>query len=282
MKLVNVAWVFGGLAAISLGMAAQACSSSSNPNNSQGPNCATLASECCSVLTGAYQTACTGIANGGSDSTCAAEITKLTTPVNSCTGGSSGTGSSTGSSSGSSTGSNTGSGSGSPGSSTGSGSTDAGTGSGSCEAPPTKVYAETAGEGLYCPFSVITDAGKAGDCPVGDHCCEPASGTSTCVATGTACASGDTDWQCEGPLDCTGAGAAGPLCCGTGTIETSPACGSNPAYPYVSKFTGSACAASCAASFTICSQQSECTTGTCTPIKPKGNTIGYCATGSGS
>ena len=65
-------------------------------------------------------------------------------------------------------------------------------------------------------------------------------------------------------------------------------CGNVPAYPYVSGFKGSTCAASCNAgtfdggiiSFIMCSQQSDCPTGTCTPIEPKGGSAGYCAVAS--
>lgn len=193
-------------------------------------------------------------------------------------------------------GSSTGSGSGShAGTGTGTGSKDGGTPSGDagCHKAPPELHAETEA-GVYCPFSDLADSGKAGTCAAGQHCCEPpTSGNSTCTAAATTCATGDTDWQCGAPADCVG-NAAGGVCCGTGTINMQAPCGAGqagypdggyPAYPYVSDFKGTTCAASCNGQMfngeklgiVICSQQSDCVTGTCTPIEPKGGGTGYCA-----
>jgi hypothetical protein len=147
--------------------------------------------------------------------------------------------------------------------------------SGACDKPPPGPYAELEA-GVYCPFSA-PDGGHNEVCRPGQHCCEPSTGTSTCVAAATACGANDTNWECEGPLDCANSNA-GHLCCGTGEIETQAPCGSYPAFPYVKTFTGSSCAAACTA-FVICSQTSDCKTAgeTCVAIRPKGNDIGYCA-----
>jgi hypothetical protein len=151
-----------------------------------------------------------------------------------------------------------------------------------CYSPPASmVYPDT---GIYCPFSAVA-GGMDVTCPAGtQHCCEPPStGTSECAPIAAMCAEGDTDWQCEGTPDC--AGQPGTICCGSGRLETQapqPGCGPDggtvPSYTYVSGFTGSTCMtpAACTA-FQICGSQADCTTGTCTPIKPKGNDIGYCA-----
>ena len=283
MKLANMAWVLGALSAVSLGMAAQACSSSNTANGTgAGANC-TLLSACCTSLAGTTEagtiTQCTALAGEGPDGSCAAQLTSYQS-AGFCKGGSTGTGvGSTGVGTGvGGTGTGVGgTGTGVGGTGTGVGST--GTGSGSCEKPPA-LYAETAA-GVYCPFSVAAGTGGgAATCTAGQHCCEPASGTSTCTAAGTACTAGDTDWECEGPLDCAGS-AGGAVCCGTGTVGNQVACGIYPAFSYGSMFTGSTCAASCS-TYVICSKQTECATGTCTAIKAKGNSFGYCATGVGS
>lgn len=179
-----------------------------------------------------------------------------------------GSGSSSGSS-GSSSGSS-GSSSGSSGSSSGSGG-DAG-----CEDPPS-LFVESK-PGVYCPFST-GDAGKAVTCAAGQHCCETpeSAGTpSTCEPMGTACpVTGSVDWQCEEAIDCTATGAAGPICCGTGSPTTETSCGVT--WPEWTGFTGTKCAASCAApGITVCEQQSDCTTGTCTASKADGNQFGFC------
>jgi hypothetical protein len=156
-----------------------------------------------------------------------------------------------------------------------------GTGSVTCYAAPTKVYPEDGG-GFYCPFSKV-DGGSIEYCTGGtEHCCEPSTGTSSCEPIATQCGTGNTDWQCEGTPDC--ASMPGTICCGTGHVAqqaAQPGCGPDggtlPAFPYVSGFTGSSCMTpSACTTFQICSQTTECSTGTCTPIRPKGNDIGYC------
>ena len=128
--------------------------------------------------------------------------------------------------------------------------------------------------GIYCPFSA-PPGGKNVYCLETEQCCEnPAgAGVSTCVAKGTACpVANATVWECEDPLDC-----AGKKCCahsgdgGTVTIA-SDTCG-----PYLSKFSGTRCETACGTGeLTVCEKQAECTTGTCTAVKPKGNDIGVC------
>ena len=249
MKSSQFAWILGAVSSLGLGMAAQACSSSSPTGNS---------STSTSTSSGSNHTS--------------------TTSTGSNSGTTSGTTTATGSNSG----------------------TTILDGGAKCYSAPGKVYAEDGSTGLYCPFSE-TDAsgGKAIHCATGQQCCSPPESAmlaSTCEPVANACPVKDSvDWVCEGTPDC----KTGTLCCGQGTIATQspqPGCGDGgstiPAYPYVSGFYGSACQASCAHfgdggnGFQICSKDSECTTPgeSCIPIKPKGNSIGYCgvATGSGS
>jgi hypothetical protein len=152
---------------------------------------------------------------------------------------------------------------------------------------------------MYCPFSGV-DGGKDIYCSAGQQCCSPPEGmgASTCLPDTESCpVKNSVDWVCEGTPDCNG--NPGTICCGQGTIAIQtpqPGCGPDGGtlgeYPYVSGFYGSACQASCATfgdggkGFQLCSQTSECPAGeTCVPIKPKGNSVGYCAaggTGSGT
>lgn len=149
------------------------------------------------------------------------------------------------------------------------GSADAG----QCKTPST-LHPPKAGDTatIYCPFS-STDGGKNDYCtPQTQHCCEGsgAGSTSSCVAAGTACATGDTDWQCEDPADC----PTGTVCCGTGTlvVNSDPMCAN-----YASHFTGTNCAASCAAGeITMCTSDGECGGKTCVPFETKGNQVGGC------
>ncbi len=238
MKSTMLSLVLGATTAFGLGMAAEACSSSSSPATTNE--------------------------DGGSHS--------------SATGTASGTGA-TGTSGSHSSGTA---------SSSGTGTTSA-AGSSCYEPPGTKVYPPEDGGAFYCPFSGVGDAG-AKYCAIGEHCCETESAGADCQALTTACAAKDTDWQCEGTTQC----GKGEVCCGNGSITTQAAqtgCsnasgGSIPSYPYVSDFKGTTCvpAASCTGptSFEVCSLQSDCGSGKCTPIKPKGNEIGYCVGGDGS
>jgi hypothetical protein len=123
---------------------------------------------------------------------------------------------------------------------------------------------------IYCPFSGV-DGGKNIYCDNGtQHCCAPSSGTSTCVAAGTACTTGDMDWGCEAPTDCGGntpvcCAAAGSITAGTGTCENKS-----------SGITSTACAAACTG-LTICNQTSQCPTGkTCVAFEKGGAVVGAC------
>jgi len=151
----------------------------------------------------------------------------------------------------------------------------AGDGDAACEKPP-KLFPESVA-GVYCPFSTgnIT-------CAAGQHCCETptSAGTpSTCVANGTPCpVAGSVDWQCQEAIDCAGADAGGPICCGSGTPTTATHCGNT--WPEWSSFTGTQCVTSCPApGITVCEQNSDCTTDagtTCTASKASGNDFGFC------
>jgi hypothetical protein len=154
------------------------------------------------------------------------------------------------------------------------------TGPGSAEAdagvschPPT-LHPPTAGVGVYCPYSAV-DGGRDLSCATAtQQCCETPSddaGPSTCVQAGSTCpAAGSTVWQCEDPSNC----PTGQVCCAAATLEQDTSCGYFRAAP---GFQGTHCAASCAAGeLTICEQQSECATGTCTPFRAVGNSVGVC------
>jgi hypothetical protein len=151
---------------------------------------------------------------------------------------------------------------------------DAGAGS-DCGKPPTLHPPKAGSVGVYCPFSA-TAGGKNVTCAAGQQCCEtPTSGTpSTCVAAGSACpVAKSTVWQCESAQDC----GSGKKCCahaadaGAVTVQQDT-CG-----PYLSHFSGTSCQTSCTAGeLVVCEQQSDCSSGTCTAVKPKGNDIGVC------
>ena len=128
--------------------------------------------------------------------------------------------------------------------------------------------------GVYCPFSAPT-GGKNLYCTITQQCCEnpKGGGTSTCETKGTACPNASaTVWECEDPSDC-----PGQKCCAHGSAGTPVTVGTDTCGPFLSKFAGTRCAAACAAGeLVVCEQQSECTSGTCTAVKPKGNDIGVC------
>jgi hypothetical protein len=141
-----------------------------------------------------------------------------------------------------------------------------------CTAPPT-LHAETVA-GVYCPF---TTAGAI-HCASAQACCETPSTVvngSTCQAEGTACpVAGSLAWSCNGPVDCVG-NAAGPVCCGAGTLALDPTCG----FERGTGFTGTHCATSCAAGQqTICAATTDpCPSGSeCTPFKVSGIELGAC------
>jgi len=244
-----------------------------------GTSCASLSS-CCATLTGANATSCASTVTAAVDANCATYLGQAQA-AGSCTGTTTGTGTGTTGTGTGTTGTGTGTtgtGTGTTGTGTGTGTTGTGTGSGSCGTAPTLHPSVTAG--VYCPFSAIGSGGKAGSCTAGQHCCEPAAGTSTCNAAGTACTAGDTDWGCLGAIDCA-ATSSTPVCCGTGTVGQQAACGSQPAYSYITGLTGTACAASCGTGqFKVCETDNDCGTGspagTCVATKGKGAQFGHC------
>jgi hypothetical protein len=151
------------------------------------------------------------------------------------------------------------------------GPADAGTDASTCGTTPA-LHPEAA-PGVYCPFT----ATGATTCAAGDQCCEPPAANgqvSVCAAAGTGC--GVTNalvWQCEDALDCA-ASAAGPVCCGVGAVTLDATCG----FHRGTGFTGSHCAASCAAGEVhVCEAQAQCPAGTtCTPFKTNGLAMGAC------
>ncbi|AKV00744.1 hypothetical protein AKJ09_07407 [Labilithrix luteola] len=163
------------------------------------------------------------------------------------------------------TGSNTGTDSSTP---TGDGGSDCGT--------PATLHPPKADGGIYCPYSA-SDGGKNLYCPTTDQCCESAKGgsPSTCVTKGSACPTASaTVWECESPLDCPGMGMQ---CCAHGGTKASVTVQQDTCGPYLSKFDGTRCASSCGAGeLVVCEAPSDCATGTCTAVKPKGNDIGVC------
>jgi hypothetical protein len=124
---------------------------------------------------------------------------------------------------------------------------------------------------VYCPFSGV-NGGPAQYCTaMTQHCCEPSMGSAMCQPIATACAAGETDWQCEDPVaDC----GAGMDCCGAGaTLVVDNVCGS-----FARTFHGSTCvAAGSCTGIQLCTSDSECPTGkTCVPFRSKGNQVGGC------
>jgi hypothetical protein len=292
MNLKSLGWMVGGLAALGLGMAAEACSSSNNGSTivdgggtgatSGGGGCTAL-SACCMMLSGSDATMCDGVVTAANDGNCTNFLgqiqkdglclgagTTTSSGVSGVTGvstattatgvsGVTGVSNPTGTSVSSVTTATTGGG--------GTSAGDAG-----CEKPPEGPFAETTA-GVYCPFGT-PPAGKTSlYCPAMQTCCEPTSGTSTCQASST-CATGDTAWTCGAPIDC----GSGMVCCGNGTVETQAPCGTYPAFAYASEFKGTSCAASCGAmQFEVCGASTDCPSGmTCVAIKAKGNDFGYC------
>ncbi|MDB5216629.1 MAG: hypothetical protein JWO86_4556 [Myxococcaceae bacterium] len=139
-----------------------------------------------------------------------------------------------------------------------------------------KLFPPKPDGGIFCPFSAA-DGGKNIYCKDTEQCCENVmgAGASTCVAKGTACpVATATAWECDDPANC----AAGQKCCAHSSASGTPVTvGSDTCGPFLSKFSGTKCAATCATGeLVVCEQQSECTTGTCTAVKPKGNDIGVC------
>jgi hypothetical protein len=135
---------------------------------------------------------------------------------------------------------------------------------------------------VYCPFSAV-DGGKNVYCAANtQHCCETpendAGLTSTCVATGTACASGDTDWACEDPAtDCP---SSNPICCADGTWEDGGTTSGMVCENYASKMTHTYCTTQAACTtMIICATQAECTSigkTACLTMSKAGNQVGVC------
>ncbi|HEY8076457.1 MAG TPA: hypothetical protein VIF62_20170 [Labilithrix sp.] len=157
-----------------------------------------------------------------------------------------------------------------------SGDDGGGTDGGSDCGKPAELFPPKAGAtDFYCPFAREADGGQI-YCPLADTCCETPSGgaAGSCVSgKTTSCpVTGSTAWQCASPSDCGGS----MKCCAvamTGAVTVaSDTCG-----PYLSHFYGTVCAASCAAGqLTVCEVPADCSAGTCTAVKPKGNDIGVC------
>jgi hypothetical protein len=301
MKSSKMAWVLGGLSAFALGIAAQACSSSSastgvDGGGGGGTSCASL-STCCATL-GASGSQCTSTIASKNDNACAALLTMIVADGE-CTGVSPTPDGSTPIPDSTiintpDTGSGTPDTGAPPGNDTGTPIQDAG--AADCHKAPPNLHPEIEA-GVYCPFSEVGDAGNL-YCKNGQSCCITPYSTpsipSTCN-TGACPVTGSTVLECEGTPDCASKGA-GNICCGFGSIKTQAACGTIAPYSYVSGFAygtngvkgtgGSFCATSCAqvsdagasvSTFQICSQTSECPTGsTCTPIEPSGVGLGYC------
>jgi hypothetical protein len=141
---------------------------------------------------------------------------------------------------------------------------------------PAKLFPPTADGGIFCPFSG-PPGGKNVSCLDTEQCCENAkgAGVSTCAPKGSVCpVAGATVWECEDPSSC----PTGQKCCAHSSAAGTPVTvGNDTCGPFLSKFSGTKCAAACATGeLVVCEQQSECTTGTCTAVKPKGNSIGVC------
>src|SRR5262245_24799790 len=140
--------------------------------------------------------------------------------------------------------------------------------------PPSMLFPPATDAGtvtLYCPFSGA-DGGKAIYCDTAtQHCCEPKMGQSSCVPAAMPCKAGDTDWQCEDPIEC----PQGQVCCGTGNLmkNADPNCANTAA-----NFSGTHCAPSCAGNEIImCTSDAECSGGmTCLPFRARGNQVGGC------
>jgi len=281
MKLGKMVWTVGAVTAFALGLSAEACSSSQGTGTTGGGGCAEL-SVCCATLSGTNQSACTTLVAGGNDTNCASFLAQAQ-GAGSCTGVSAASNlSSVNSTQGSIGQSSTSSVIGTSGASSSSsaGNSGSGSSSGSCEKPP-QLYPETGSGGMYCPFSAPA-GGKASYCTAGQFCCEtPASAGTLSTCSSSACAAGDTSWGCEGTPDC--ASQSGTICCvvaksgSSVTVGSNPACGSNPAFPYLGGFAGTACSATCASGYQICQATSDCSGGkTCVAIKPEGNSVGFC------
>jgi hypothetical protein len=116
--------------------------------------------------------------------------------------------------------------------------------------------------GLYCPFRP-----GAANCGVGEHCCQPSSGSSTCASACVPTIA--VDWACQGPSDCeTG------VCCGVTQLQPTT-CGLTGKL-----FRGTRCQTSCAAAkdeITLCDRPTQCgATERCEPFRARGAELGAC------
>jgi len=305
MNFVKMAWVLGGISAMGMGMMVEACSAAqgtadggmvitTNTSGAAGTACAQLTA-CCTMLPPAQAAQCTPILTAASNGGCQTFLTEIQT-AGECTGSGTGTSTTTGTTISTTTTSGqtttnttqttqqTQGGDGGQTSTSGNttGTTSA-TSSSSCANPP-KLFVESAA-GVYCPYSGA-DGGKAQTCAAGEYCCEPSTGTAVCQPASASCATGsgsggNTKWECLEAIDCA-SNSGGKLCCGSGTLATQAACGTEPAYAYVTGFTGTTCASSCTA-FTVCEQNSDCSAltpsgQTCVATKAKGGDFGHCST----
>ncbi len=139
-----------------------------------------------------------------------------------------------------------------------------------------KLFPAKPDGGVFCPFSAPT-GGKNIYCAETQECCQNPKGTgvSTCEMKAAACPMMTAvAWECEDKANC----PTGQVCCAhSGTAGTAVTVGTDTCGAFLSKFSGTKCAATCAAEeLVVCEQQSDCTTGTCTAVKPKGNDIGVC------
>ena len=143
-------------------------------------------------------------------------------------------------------------------------------GGGDCGSSPT-LHPNDAGVG---PFCLGVDGGDH-NCPMGNVCCQTASGSSTpstCVTAGSSCPTGggDVTWECDDPSMCSG----GLKCCGFGAPTPIPGC----SYAELSPALGTHCVTSCGSGeFVACAADTDCPSGqTCTPLKEGTKQIGYC------
>jgi hypothetical protein len=150
---------------------------------------------------------------------------------------------------------------------------------GDCGAPAA-LHPRDLATGVYCPFRP-----GASNCAVGEHCCQPFSGSSACAASCAPAiadagklkdAAGSisttftgTDWECQGPTDC-----ATGVCCGLTQVQPAT-CG------LAGKlFRGARCQTGCAAALdeiALCDRPTQCgATERCAPFRARGAELGAC------
>jgi len=250
MKSANVVWVLGAVAAISMGMAAQACSSSTTSPGGGGGG---------------------GVGGGSS------------------TGSSNHTGAGGSNNSSSSNGSVAASGCGGSSSSSGPecfaapkppfAETAAGVYCPFSETYPAKQTVCAGGQHCCEPpekaCALSTCVADGTQCPVTESTDWECAGTLDCAAQGTGlicCGQGKIDQQ----------GPQGPTCPDAGSFPYASGFYGTACQKSCETFgSGSLPPQDGGVGFQVCSQSSECATGYhCVGIKPKGNTIGYCEVGA--